>query len=82
MPCTIRPYKTGFLKKSKARKCLYNHRRRNHPLVYFTRKEVWHNVTDMVAKKMVQIDSMETVNTPTKDEPETILETASEAGKL
>ena len=64
MHCTICPYRTAFLKKSKARK------RRNHPLVYSTCNELGQNVTDMVARKVVQIESMETANTPTKDGPD------------
>ena len=70
MPCTICPYRTTFLKKSKARKRLNNHCRRNHPLVYSTCNELGQNVTDMVARKVVQIESMETANTPTKDGPD------------
>ena len=79
MSCTVCPYRTAFLKKSTARKRLYNHHRRNRPLVYLTCKEVGHNETDVVARKVAQMDSMKTMNTPTKDEPDTILETASEA---
>ena len=57
MPATACSYKTTFLKKSTARKRLYNNRHRKHPLVYINRKEVGHDETDVVTGKMVQTDS-------------------------
>ena len=79
MLCTLCPYRTAYLTKRTARKRLYNHRRRKHPLDNNNNpKEVMHDASDEVIRKKGQTDHEESVPDSTDDEHETIPDTTGE----